>query len=108
MKLQTQNQEILLFTNTSFSKRELCENDDRTGSEPKQSLAEQLEKACWSGLLFEILTGTINNNLRTNFIWKVVQAEEFFRIETGTSPLSYEIHTSIDPYFFLDSWIHDN
>jgi hypothetical protein len=100
MKKQIVNQEILLFTNTSFAKRELCEKDEAT-NERKGSSADQLEKACWSGLLFEMLPGIFENEGRELYVWKVNQAVEFIRVVLGPAPTSFDYENSIDPHFFL-------
>src|SRR5258706_10140073 len=98
---QPNNQEIILFVNTSFAKRELCEKNDTT-KELKGTTADELEKACWSGLLLEMLPGIFEANAQNLYIWKVNQAEQFIRIVTGTAPRSLEYETSIDPHFFLE------
>jgi len=98
---QPTNQEIILFTNTSFTKRELCEKNDIT-RELKGTTADELEKACWSGLLFEMLPDIFEAKAQNLYIWKVNQAEQFIRIVMGTTPGSLEYETSIDPHFFLE------
>jgi len=109
MKPQIINQEILLFKNTSFAKRELCERDDADGNETKNSSAQQLEKACWSGLFFEMLPGIFTrNNQKNNYVWQVNQAEQFIHIALGSAPGSLNYETSIDPYFFLRLAIYYN
>lgn len=100
MKQQGINQEILLFTNTSFSKRELCENDGVEKKEPGGSSAEQLEKACWSGLLFELLSDIVNKS-EDIYIREITLAEKFISITLGNASSSVRNETSIDPYFFL-------
>jgi hypothetical protein len=100
MKKQSINQEILLFTNTSFAKRELCEKDE-AASEGKTSYTYQLEKACWSGLLFEMLPGVFENEGKELFVWKVNKAVQFIRVVLGPAPASFEYDCSIDPHFFL-------
>jgi len=98
---QLDSQEIILFTNTSFAKRELCEKDD-IPEEMKTKSADELEKACWSGLLFEMLPGVFDDNAQNLYVWKVNKAEEFIRVVRGTTPASLEYETSIDPHFFLE------
>ncbi len=109
MKPKTINQEILLFTNTSFAKRELCEKDDADRNETKNPSAEQLEKACWSGSLFEMLPGVFNrNDQKNNYVWNVNHAEQFIIVSLGNAPGSVEHGTSIDPYFFLQLSVYNN
>ena len=109
MKSQATTREILLFTNTSFAKRELCEGYDAGRNETKKSSAEQLEKACWSGLIFEMLPGIFNrNDQKNNYVWKVSQAEQFIHIAMNSVAGSLNYETSIDPYFFLRLAIYYN
>ena len=108
MKSQTIIQEILLFTDTSFAKRELCEWDD-TGRHTLDNSADQFEKACWSGLLFDMFPDIFANNARKDMcIWKVNPAEQFVHVELGTVPVSPEHKTSVDPYFFLPAVVYHN
>ena len=46
--------EILLVTTTTFSKRQLCETDVQDKNS-QLTPAEQLEAACWNGLVYELL-----------------------------------------------------
>src|SRR5258708_2544500 len=109
MKPQTITQEILLFTDTSFAKRELCESDNPILNETKNSVADKLEKACWSGLLFEMLPGIFNKNEQKNmYVWKVNQAEQFIHVTLGSTSGSPEYETSIDHYFFLPLIVYHN
>ena len=60
MNTDVLQQEILLLTGTTFSQRQLCENDlkdDRNNL----SESEKLEEACWAGLLDELLPEIITN-----------------------------------------------
>ena len=100
MKSQMTNQETLLFTNTSFAKRELCERDNANPNEVINS-ADQLEKACWSGLLPEMLPDIFNwNDQKNMYVWQVNQANQFIHITLGSAPCSPDHLTSINPYFF--------
>ena len=109
MKPQTINQEILLFTDTSFAKRELREREDTNRNDAKNSVADKLEKACWSGLLFEMLPGIFNKNGQKNmYVWKVDQAEQFIHVALGNTSGFIAYETSIDPYFFLPLIVYQN
>jgi hypothetical protein len=100
MTPNTINQEVLLFTGTSFSKRQLCEKDQQSGNEPAGSF-DQLQKACWSGMLFEMLPDLLEISPVKIFIWEVIPGDRFIRVKSGTSSESIESQTSIDPYFLL-------
>jgi len=100
MKPITINQEVLLFTGTSFSKRQLCEKKQSPGNELPGS-CEQLQKACWSGMLFDMLPDLAESSPVKTFVWEVIPAKTFIRVKLGTTPGPIETETSIDPYFLL-------
>ena len=109
MKPQSISREILLMTDTSFAKRQLCERKDAKQREHKHSLADELEKACWSGLVFEMLPDIFNDDERKSlFVWKVNQAEQFLHVQLSSIPSSTDYETSIDPYFFLPTVVWYN
>jgi hypothetical protein len=108
MKPKTIHREILLFIDTSFAKKEWCEPGNLGHNEAKNS-ANQLEKACWSGLIFEVLPGIFNSDdQKIMYIWKVTQAEKFIHVSLGNVPGTAEYETSIDPYLFLRSVSYNN
>lgn len=102
MKQETTSHEILLFTGTSFTSREFCSRDDEKDNGKKPSAIEQLEKACWSGMLFEILPELVEScpGKNESFIWNVMTGKNFLYVSIGPSPLLPETETSIDPYLF--------
>ena len=102
MKPDSNTREILLLTTSSFSKRQLCETD----SQEKNSVpdpAEQLEAACWNGLLEEILNGVITPASPGNklFLWQVEKEESCLRLSMGDCPPEFEKQFTIDPHIFL-------
>lgn len=103
MKPNTSRQEILIFTGTTFSKRQLAEKND--GKVPGSSLspADELERVCWAGLLYEILPEVVSSPEPgcSNYIWEIVPAENFIRIAMGPCPEQAPGETSIDPHLFL-------
>ena len=56
-------QEILLLTGTTFSQRQLSENDAKD-ERSHLSASEKLEEACWTGLLDELLPEIVTNKKR--------------------------------------------
>jgi hypothetical protein len=102
MKQETINYEILLLTGTSFASREFCSRDGEKDNAKKPSAIEQLEEACWAGMLFEILPELVKIGPAKNesFIWNVMAGKIFLCISIGSSPLLPEEETSIDPYLF--------
>jgi len=90
-------QEILLLTGTSFSRTQLCENDVRDDGN-YLSEGEKLERACWNGLLNEMLPEIVAN--RKLFIWQIADTEVSLQIELSEYP-SKQMEFSINPYYFL-------
>jgi hypothetical protein len=97
----TVQQEILLMTNSSLSKRSLC---DKNNSEGKLfSTTEQLEQACWNGMLDEFLPGLVLTiKGKTLFLWEVQNANNFLHIDLCDQIPSLNKDSSIDPYIFLN------
>ena len=105
MKSKNTNQEILLFTGTSFSNRQFSMKDNNEKEGTASSPIENLEKACWAGMLCEVLPELVGCPSADNkiFIWHILSAEHFLRISMGPYPALIENESSIDPYFFLPS-----
>ena len=103
MEPQVINQEILLFTGSSFCSRKFCKgnNDDKSNSD--HSPMEELEKACWDGMLYEMLPELIGNSMqrRNSYIWNTASGVNFLCINLGIGSTAIGKQTSIDPYFFL-------
>ena len=102
MKQETTHHEILLFTGNSFSRKEYCSRDE-TDNGQKLSPAEELEKACWAGVLFEMFPEILGRSYvnRESFIWDIMIGKNFLRISIGPSPTITENETAIDPYFYM-------
>jgi len=102
MKTNSTQQEILLMTNTSFSQRQLCEKDVSEDNKHFTRI-EQLEDACWNGLLDEMLPGTIekSSNGKRLHLRQIRPAKSFLEIELCEYSLQVEQAFSIDPYAFL-------
>ena len=105
MKQQAIHQEILMFTGTGFSNRELREKSSNPEMGTNLSPAEKLEKACWDGLLYEMLPGIVEcpSPKGMSYIWEITHGEKFIRISMGMYPQAVENQLSIDPYFFLET-----
>jgi len=101
MEEQTTQQEVLLLTGTKFSARQHIENQDNTYSR-RLNEYEQLEEACWNGLLPvmlpEICAGSIQN--KPVFIWKIREGNAFLEVEMGDIPRDLEAYYSLDPYAY--------
>ncbi|HEY1871528.1 MAG TPA: hypothetical protein VGG71_10745 [Chitinophagaceae bacterium] len=108
MKPETINQEILLFTNSSFCNRPFCRRNFNYENSENNSSMEELEKACWDGMLYELLPELFNNTQHNNYIWKTASVINFLSINMGSYPQDFEKQNSLDPYFFLHEGGKDN
>ena len=94
-------QEILLMTNSSLSKTNLCEKNNTEGKH--SSSVERLEQACWNGMLDEFLPGLVMHiEGRTLFLWEIQTAKSFLHIDLCDQVPSSANEHSIDPYIFLN------
>jgi hypothetical protein len=100
MKTNSTQQEILLMTGTTFSTREWCE---RENGKKNLSEKEQLEQACWNGLLPEILPEVYVNSedQKKLFLWQIKQGNSFIELDMGETPEETDKQFSIDPYAFM-------
>ena len=94
--------EILMMTTTSFSKRQLCETD----AEERNSHiapAEQLEAACWNGLLYELLPEIMHkpSDGEKLYLWQIQMRKSYLRLSMGTCPPVLEKQFTLDPHIFL-------
>ncbi len=103
MEPQIINQEILLFTGSSFCNRQFCKRDDNDGSNSKHSSMEELEKACWDGILYEIFPELVGNSMHrmNNHICNTASGVNFLCITMSEMSMSIENQTSVDPYLFF-------
>ena len=92
-------QEILLMTGTNFTSRQCWQNNN---SEKENSLSEadELQDACWNGLLKEMLPEICEGNKKL-YLWQIRENKFSIDIELGETPSSLEACFSIDPYTFL-------
>jgi len=102
MEKNITQQEILLMTNTSFSKQQWCEKIE-TGKPLSQ--LEQLEEACWNGLLYEMFPGVIETTDKGKrlFIWQVKHNSSSLEMELCECPYSIDPAFSIDPYTIIEN-----
>ena len=101
MKKNFTQQEILLLTSTKFSQREWCEKD--AAGNNTLSPTEQLQDACWNGILDEMLPEIMEKSAagKKLFLWHVRHCKSFLEIELSESSPVIEPNFSIDPYFFV-------
>ena len=101
MKTDFTQQEILLLTGTTFSKREWSYKDNDAKSNFTEK--EQLEEACYNGLLEEMLPEIfiLNSAEKKLYLWDIKQGKSFIELELGEVPDKIDQRFSIDPYSFL-------
>ncbi len=102
MKTTSTQQEILLLIGTNFSSRNCCENDD--SKQNHLTKGQQLEEACWNGLIQEMLPEICEKCGNKLFLWETIVTNSFIGIELGELPQEKEKHFSIDPYSFLPTY----
>ena len=101
MKTNYIQQEILLMMGTTFSVRECCEKDP--GKQNNLTEKEQLEQACWNGLLQEMIPEICKQpgGNKKLFLWQIKEGNSFIELELGEVPEEKDNQFSIDPYSFM-------
>jgi hypothetical protein len=102
METNSTQQEILLVTGTSFANRGWCKHDDE--SDPSRlNNKEQLEEACWNGMLCEMLPEICRQPGTDEklYVWKIREALSFLELDLGGFPAVKDQEYSIDPYCFM-------
>jgi len=92
-------QEILLMTGTRFTARQ-CWQKNNAENENTYSEADQLQDACWNGLLNDMLP-EICESKKKLYLWQIRENKSCLDIELGELPSQLEPYFSIDPYTFL-------
>ncbi len=102
MATNSTQQEILIITGTTFSTRQLSEKDSLSNKK-NLSEKEQLEEACWNGLLPEMLPEICKNadGAPKIYLWEIKEANAFIELELSEFPEKTDNYFSIDPYRFL-------
>lgn len=101
MKPHANTQEILLVMNNSFSKRQFAGKDFLHGQSPIENTPEQLEQACWNGLLGSILPELIDLE-RKFFLWEIINHRSFLLLNLAVQPPVIDPIFSLNPEFFLN------
>lgn len=92
-------QEILLMTGTRFTARQ-CWQKINSENNDRPSESEQLQDACWNGLLKEMLPEICKDN-KNLYLWQIRENKCCLNIEVGELPTALDPYFSIDPYTFL-------
>ena len=101
MKETSHHHEILYFANTSLANKQLT-GTGKSSRDKNLSAFEELEDACWNGILHEIfpeILGSLYPNCES-FLQQVLTGKNFLYINIGASPVIADHDTSIDPYSF--------
>ena len=105
----TVQQEIVLFTNNSFSQKQWCDREINKGNK-QLSQMEQLEAACWNGLLGELLPEIVEHTGygKKLFLWQIRKGRSSLHIQLSESTVQLDGHYSIDPSLFLTDLLLNN
>jgi hypothetical protein len=105
MKNYSTQQEILLMPNTSFLRNQWLQKNGRS-SKHRNSLAEDIEHACWNGMIYEMLPEVIEKAKSNEklFLLDVRQDHEFIEMEFGENYFRNPDHIlSISPLHFFSN-----
>lgn len=104
MERQSTQQEILLMTGSTFFQHQLCEKNE-SDSNKHLSYKEQLEEACWNGMLDELLPGIVEKSVegKTLLLWQIRHCNAFLEIDLMETPMEADPFYSVDPYLFLQA-----
>ena len=99
----TSHHEILLLAGTTLAKKQLA-NSTATDNDEKFGAIQELERACWNGILYEVFPEILGSGYQTDkeFLWHVLTGKNFLYITVGSNSLAAEHDSSIDPYFFMN------
>lgn len=102
MKAAEIQQEILLVTTSTFSKRQWCKQQD-VNRNRHQDPTDQLEEACWNGLLSEMLPEVLEKPVSGGrlYLWHIRQGATVLQIELSEQPPRVDELFSINPSLFL-------
>jgi hypothetical protein len=101
MEPNATQQEILLHIETQFAHRKW--RDQNPESTSSLSARQELEKACWDGLVKELIPELDIKLLegRKLWLWQIHETQSFLALDFYEVPGPKENIFSIDPYLFL-------
>ena len=104
MKTVSIIQEVLLVTTATFVKKQFCEMNSPERQRPVNP-AEQLEEACWNGLVNELLPEILQQSPGSErvFLWQVEPGRSYLKMSLGASFPIVEKRRSLDPHNFLSN-----
>lgn len=94
-------QEILLKTDTQFAQHQLADKDSPEAQ--NLSAIEQLEKACWDGLVKELIPelDLTPDKTKKLWLWQIHETQTFLALDFYEFPGPKQREYSIDPYLFM-------
>jgi hypothetical protein len=100
--------EVLLMTGTTFLAGNWVRKDANV-LECDYTEIEQLQEACWNGLvkamLPEVWIEPPNGGIL--YLWEVKQAESLLELEIGEIPLPIDPRLSLKPCYFLSFQVYN-
>ena len=102
------HQEILLVTNTSFAQRQWSEKD-QAGNAQYSCHSEELERACWNGLVWELFPEIMATAAtgRKLYLWSIRQKKCMLKFELSETTPEMEKAFSIDSDLFASTVIRN-
>ncbi|PWT99097.1 MAG: hypothetical protein C5B52_11195 [Bacteroidetes bacterium] len=102
MKPFSPSLEIMLVATSSFAGRQLCNLND-CENQSNLSPTEQLETACWNGLLSDMVPEIMKPVAKywRLFLWEVEAGKNCIRVSLGAENPRMDNQTTIDPLYFL-------
>ena len=96
------NQEILLNSNSSFFKRDYCEQQAKPSAK-KLSQKEQVVNLCWNGMLPEILPEIADTDRHEKplILWEINETQQMLDLRLGEMDQNLNDEFSINPYVYL-------
>ena len=102
MKKITQNQEILLMSNSRFFQKELSElNGNKNNKQLSQK--EKLIHLCWNGMLTEMIPEILQTQAGKNplTLWEINESGNMLDLRYGDVDMEMNDEWSINPYVYL-------
>ena len=99
MRNKSTFQEILVFTETNFTKREWVEKKASAANDNKN---DQLKNACWNGLVTDLMPEICERTYDpTVTLWEVNEADHFLELQYGTMNEKWQASMTLNPYLCL-------
>jgi len=101
MKPIITQQEVLIKTDTQFAHRQWADKDS-PGAQNLYAI-EQLEKACWDGLVKELIPelDLLRDMTKKLWLWQIHTTQSFLALDFYEFPGPKQREYSIDPYLFM-------